>query len=230
MSDPKSSPPGNGALARLFDSWPAILTGVALLGLLIAYPPFRVVSRKVHEGNKSAAVSAAAAVFDTVAFAEKFWTEKLLPAAEHAPEAGPVLALLKADPAAAARQYGRKVGLGNAAYFFLRGSGRVTAVERSRVIVDVGGVSVAVRTGPVFGNILRDGSGLLEINQVPGITEFNAVAAELNGFVERSVQPSIKDVAVGATLRFAGGAEAPESLSASGPLLTIIPVLAEVVP
>jgi hypothetical protein len=48
--------------------------------------------------------------------------------------------------------------------------------------------------------------------------------------VEARVQPPLKTVAVGATITFAGCAEAPESLPPAGPLLTFIPVTAEVTP
>jgi hypothetical protein len=77
---------------------------------------------------------------------------------------------------------------------------------------------------------VRDGCGLLDVNQVPGLAEFNALSAELNRLVEARVQPPLKTVAVGATITFAGCAEAPESLPAAGPLLTFIPVTAEVTP
>jgi predicted lipoprotein len=108
----------------------------------------------------------------------------------------------------------------------------VTAVERSRLLVEIGGAVIAIRTGPVFGNVIRDGCGLLEINQAPGLAEFNALSAELNRLVEQRVQPPLRTgVAVGATVAFAGCAEAPEALPAAGnPLLTFVPLHAEVTP
>jgi len=72
-------------------------------------------------------------------------------------------------------------------------------------------------------------AGLLDVNQVPGLTEFNALSAELNRLVEERVQPVLKTgVTVGFTVTFAGCAEAPETLPSGGPLLTIIPISAEV--
>lgn len=197
--------------------------------LFVLYPPFQVVSKRAAA---SAATAVSATAFDPAAFAAEFWIAKLLPAAARAPELAPVLADLRRDPAAARQKHGRRVGLGNAAYYFARGTGRVTAVERSRLLVEIDGAVVAVRTGPVFGNVVRDGCGLLEVNQVPGLAEFNALSAELNRFVEQQVQPALKTgVAVGATLAFAGCAEAPETLPAAGaPLLTFIPLQAEVKP
>jgi predicted lipoprotein len=173
---------------------------------------------------------AAVVAFDAVAFAEKFWRDQLAAAAARAPGASTLLADLRRDPAAAAKIHSHRVGLGNAAFYFGRGTGRVTAVERNRLLIELDGAVVALRAGPVFGNVVRDGCGLLDVNKVPGLAEFNALSAELNRLVEARVQPPLKTVAVGATITFAGCAEAPESLPAAGPLLTFIPVTVEVTP
>ncbi|ATC63966.1 hypothetical protein CMV30_08390 [Nibricoccus aquaticus] len=228
MSAPASSSDHPATARRIAFPWPVWAGAAIFVALLILYPPFRIVSKNAH--SIASAAGAAGTVFEPKAFTEKFWNEKLQPAAAKAPEAAPVLSALHNDTAAALKAHARRVGLGNAAYVFLRGSGRVTAVERSRLLIDVDGVIVALRTGPVFGNIVRDGSGLIDVNDVPGLTEFNALSAELNRLVEERVQPALKSVTVGATIRFVGCAEAPESLPANGPLLTFIPVSAEVMP
>ncbi len=231
MSAPSSSV---STPARAPRPWAAFALAALGLGLLGVYPPFRVVSKRAAGGSRDpagATVSTApAAMFAPAAFAETLWTTQLLPAAERAPDVGPILDALRRNPAAALQTHARRVGLGNAAYYFARGTGRITAVERGRVLVELGGATVAVRTGPVFGNALRDGCGLLDVNQVPGLAEFNALSAELNRLVEQRVQPGLQAATVGATLAFAGAAEAPEALPASGPVLTFIPVRAEVKP
>jgi predicted lipoprotein len=124
------------------------------------------------------------------------------------------------------------VGMG-AAYYFVRGSGKVIARDRNTIRIALDGPNpaiVALRIGPIFGNAVRDGSGLLDVNQVPGLHEFNALAAELNKLVESQVLTGLREGAdVGAVVTFAGCAEAPESAAPPDqPLLTIIPVMAEV--
>ena len=213
---------------RRLPPWPVLVAGLAVAGLLVAFPPIRLGSKQAVAATSAAA---AAGAFDAVAFGAEFWRDRLLPAAAAAPAAGPLLADLRRDPAAAARTHGRQVGLGQAAYYFVRGTGRVTAVERSRLLVEIDGATIALRTGPVFGNAVRDGTGLLEVNQAPGLAEFNALSAEINRLIEEHVQPALRaGVAVGASVTFAGCAEAPETLPVSGPLLTFIPVSAEVLP
>lgn len=228
--------------------WAALVLGGLVVGLFALYPPFRVVRKDGSAatatpgpgrpaagaasvaGAKGATSGQGAVAFSAPAFVEEFWPTQLVPAAQQAPELAPVLEALRRDPAAAAAQHARRVGLGNNAYLFARGAGRVTAVERSRVLVEVAGVTVALRTGPVFGNTLRDGCGLLDVNRAPGLAEFNALAAELNLLVEARVQPALRGVAVGAVVAFAGAADWPEAVPAEGPWLTFIPVRAEVQP
>lgn len=230
---PWNNPPGMSAAPasapRRLSPWPVLVGVAAVLGLLIAYPPFRLTSRQAAAAG---AATAAAVAFDPAAFVAEFWVARLQPAAAAAPALVPLLVDLRRDPAATLQKHGHRVGLGNAAYYFARGTGRVTAIERSRLLIEIDGAIVAVRTGPVFGNVIRDGCGLLEVNQVPGLAEFNALSAELNRRVEAQVQPAIKtSVVVGATLVFAGCAEAPETLPAAGaPLLTFIPLQAELKP
>ena len=228
MPDTASSSDHPAVSPRFSVPWPAWVAALVFVALLIVYPPFRIVSKNAL--SIQVANGAAATAFEPKAFAAKFWNETLLPAASHAPEATSVLSALRKDTTAALKTHARRVGLGNASYVFLRGSGRVTAVERSRVLIDVDDGIIALRTGPIFGNIVRDGCGLIDVNDVPGLTEFNALSAELNRLVEEHVQPAFKSVAVGATIHFAGCAEAPESFPASGPALTFIPVYAEVTP
>lgn len=213
--------------------WRWLALALVAIVLLAVYPPFRVVRLGPDGKPVATGTNAATEVFDPVAFTAAFWTERLQPAATQAPALAPLVQAVRADATAAATAHGRKVGEGTTWYFVARGSGRVTAVEKSRLLVEVDGAQgaiVALRTGPVFGNVVRDGCGLLELNSVPGLAEFNAVSAEINRLVEERVQPALKNgVAVGARVTFAGCAEAPESAPSSGPLLVFVPVWAEVI-
>ncbi|MBL9212777.1 MAG: DUF2291 family protein, partial [Opitutaceae bacterium] len=132
MSAPSSSV---STPARAPRPWAAFALAALGLGLLVVYPPFRVVSKRAAGGSGSpagATASTAPAAFAPAAFAETFWTTQLLPAAERAPDLGPILDALRRDPTAALQTHARRVGLGSAAYYFARGTGRITAVERSR--------------------------------------------------------------------------------------------------
>jgi len=167
---------------------------------------------------------------DVETVAEKFWSEQL-PAA-HAADVATVVATLQKDPQAAIKTYAHTVGLGGTAYFFISGEGRVVSRERDSVRLAVGSGAdapvVDLQIGDIFGNTVRDATGLLDVNQFSSLEDFNTLAGALNQRVESRVLPVLRDRAqIGALVTFTGCAEAEEP-APGGPLLTIIPVRAEV--
>lgn len=184
--------------------------------------------------NPPAAAPAAGAstVFDPAAAAARIWRTDLPAAARRAVDLNSLVPALRENPETAKTKFAKSAGLGTA-YYFVRGAGTVVARERNilRLALDgAGPETIALRLGPIFGNTVRDGCGLLDVNAFPGLQEFNALSAELNTLVEKNVLPNLRDQAVpGARVFFAGCAEAPESAPAPGePLLTAVPLQAEI--
>jgi predicted lipoprotein len=207
---------------------PAVLGG-AFAVLFVFYPPFRVVPLNAPSST------AKAVAFDATAYAATFWNDQLQPAAlTEGTDLATLVRDLRADPDAARTAHARTVGIGGRAYYVARGSGRIVGRERSALLVEpegAPGMRVALRTGPVFGNTVRDASGLLEVNEFPGLTEFNALAAALNSLVEERVLPALAaDLPEGATIAFTGAVEVPGSLPTdpAAPLLAFTPLRAEV--
>ena len=178
----------------------------------------------------AAATLTAPAAFDPVAAAAKIWITDLPAAIPRAVELKLLVGAVRENAGTAKAKFAKAAGLG-AVYYFVRGSGKIVERERNylRVAVDgAGNEIVALRIGPVFGNTVRDGCGILDVNSFPGLQEFNDLSAALNALVEKSVQPALREKAtVGMIVGFAGCAEAPESAADAGePLLTIVPVQA----
>ena len=167
------------------------------------------------------------------AIADKFWRERLQPSAARTPDAATVLAAVRADFQGGLDRYAHKVGLGGLAYLYVSGEGRVVRKDASQILVALGSGEpgqpvVALQTGPVFGNAVRDGTGLLSVNDFPSLDEYNALAADLDGLVGARVLPTLRQHAhLGARVAFAGCAEVPEEMSAKAPL-AIVPVRAEI--
>lgn len=207
----------------------AVLGGVVIFGWTL--PLFHMVSLKPPTSN-APSLSAGSASFDAKALAAKLWKTDLPAATRHAVELSALVGLLKENPEAAKTKFAKSAGLGTA-YYFVRGGGKVIAHERNhlRIALDAADADiVALRIGAIFGNSVRDGCGVLDVNSFPGLQEFNELSAELNALVEKNVLPALRDKAIiGATVVFAGCAETPESAAdADEPLLTIVPVQAEV--
>jgi predicted lipoprotein len=207
--------------------------GIAVL-VFAVFPPVRF-HRYRPGGPAAAGGSAGTGTIRPEAAAARFWDERLRPAAQSAADAGAVVAALRADPAAARKQYGRTPALGGPTYFFVAGNGRVVSKGKGEVGLGLDGGAVAdakadvvIETGPLFGNAVRDGTGLLNAGDYPNSGDFNALSAELNKLVKARVLPAVRDRAeVGSRVRFAGVAEVAADATDALPL-RLVPVLAEV--
>jgi predicted lipoprotein len=192
-----------------------------------AFPLFHVVPLdKARESKEQAN-------FNAAEFAGKFWDEQLKPAQPRAPDARTVLDAIDGDFQAAREKYGRTVGISNSYYVFVRGTGRV-------VNVDSKGVGLAIRDGSdspdvvlpigmVFGNTVRDATGLLDMDKFANSQHFNDLSTELNRIVETRVLPRLRDQAeVERKVRFVGCAEVSRDARQRKPL-KVVPVSVEII-
>ena len=202
------------------------LVGLVLLaGLLWRFPLFHAVPLKIAAEQK------AAAVFNPVQFAETFWSAQLLPAIAKSVKAETLLPAIQSDAAAAKKQFSRSIGAAENYFYFLAGSGKVIAVSDDEISLNLTGgtnVEVALQTGLVFGNTLRDGTGLLNSSDYSNSQDFNDISAALNHIVETRVQPKLREQAkVGAKISFVGCAEVADEATDLKPL-KLIPIQTEV--
>jgi predicted lipoprotein len=211
---------------REWRRWITGTTAVAGTAVLLYFVPlFHVVPRD------QAGQRAAAAAYDPVAFVDRFWTEQLISGAARAVDAAELVAAVQRDRQLARETHGRRVGLGGAYYYLVAGSGRVVAVDNSSVGLalcdDQQQVQVLLEAGPIFGNAVRDGTGLLDVNDFANSQDFNALSAEINRRIEQQVLPALRTgAAVGATVRFVGCAEILDEDIDLSPL-RIVPFLVE---
>lgn len=204
---------------------PALVVLAALAGLCWVFPPFHVRSlREVREAQANKQ-------FNAADFAAKFWTEKLRPAAEHAADAATVLDRIHSDPKSVREQYGRTVGVSSSYYLFLRGEGLVVSADDDSIGLslkpDSDEAQIIIELGFVFGNAVRDATGLIRASSYPNAQEFNDISAVLNGIVETNVLPELQKVAkVGSRIQFVGCAEVGDEELDLTPL-KLVPIEAE---
>jgi predicted lipoprotein len=150
--------------------------------------------------------------FDPADFVDRFWTERLVPATDRAVNATELVEAIERDADSARQRYGRTVGLSSVYYYFVFGTGRVVCIEEAYVGLslrdDQDEVEVLLARGNIFGNAVRDGTGLLDVNDFSNSQDFNALSSGINRRIEERVLPALrKNAAVGDTIRFAGCAE-----------------------
>ncbi|HSY17731.1 MAG TPA: DUF2291 family protein [Candidatus Acidoferrales bacterium] len=199
---------------------------VAFTILCWLFPLFHVVPLKTATAEK------AAATFNATQFAETFWTNQLLAASGKTVKAEVLVPAIQAGPAAAKKNFSRSVGLSEGYFYFVSGRGRVLAVSEDEITLAVTGggtnAEVTLQAGLVFGNALRDGTGLLNASDYPDSQDFNDIAAALNHIVETRVLPKLHEQAkVGVIISFTGCAEVDDESMDLKPL-KVIPIQAEV--
>lgn len=195
---------------------------IALGVLVYAVPLFHVVPLK------AARQQTAEAGFDARTYVDTFWSGPLHQAAAQAVDASELLGALRADPAAAAQRLGHRLGLSGSASYFVAGHGHITAVTADAVSIALqadGPAVIVIELGPIFGNAVRDGCGLLDVSAFPNAQDFNALSTEINRRVEEQVFPLLTArAAVGTEIRFVGGVEVADADGAPA-TLNVVPVV-----
>jgi predicted lipoprotein len=200
-------------------AWPW-LAGAAVVGWLIwKFPPFHVIPLETGRQRQTTGR------FDAEAFVERFWNEQLLPSESRALEVTVLLAGLRDHPGETMRRHGHRLGVSLTTGFLVRGRGVVVEAtgEAVGLALEPGGpVAVVIELGPVFGNTLRDGCGLLDVNEFPDSRDFNAISAALNRRVEERVLPGLRArAAPGTVVEFAGCVDITDPVRDTAPLRVV---------
>ncbi len=203
-----------------------VVTLLIFAGLCWRFPLFRAVPLAQAVKEK------AAAAFNPTQFAEQFWSERLFKSFDQAVKADVLLPAIHADAAAAKKQFSRSVGVSESYTYFISGTGHVLAVSADEISLAVTegatNAEVSLQIGLLFSNAVRDGTGLLNVNDYPNSQDFNAISEALNHLVETRVQPKLRErVKVGAAILFAGCAEVSDESTDLKPL-KVIPIQADV--
>lgn len=200
-------------------------TAVLVLVVLIRFPLFHIVPLKTVSAENLAQT------FNATAFAEKFWKEKLIPAAGKATEAGILLGAIQNNPASAKTKYSHSLGLSDSYIYFLCGTGTVVSVADDTIAIAISAgitnAEIVLQIGPVFGNTVRDGCGLLNASDYPNSQDFNDISAAVNHIIEARVLPKLQTAKPGGKVSFAGCAEVDDESTDLKPL-KVIPVQADV--
>jgi len=150
--------------------------------------------------------------FNAPQYAAAFWNNKLIPNLDKAIDLTKLKTMLSSDPAKTFDVYSHALGIGNLRYFLISGKGRIESVNENDVTVmlqaDSSKKAVTLATEYIFGNAVRDASGLININEFTNTMDFNNVSAEINKIIREKVLPSFKQsVKKGDVVEFTGAIE-----------------------
>jgi len=199
-----------------------LIAVVIVASICWLFPLFHVVTMKMATAEK------VAATFNATEFAETFWTNQLLVSLDKTVKAETLLSAIQSDATAAKKKFSKNVGWSENYFYFLHGEGKIISVSDEEISLTVTenstNAEIVLETGLVFGNALRDGTGLLNASDYPNSQDFNDISAALNHIVETRVLPKLREQAkVGAKISFAGCAEVDDESTDLKPL-KIIPI------
>lgn len=197
----------------------SLLWLVPVAALLAIFPPVRIrvveparVAQRDHGSPQS--------------FAAKFWQQSLPKALPSAVDATELWRAVDTDPASAAKRFGHQVGIGARPVYLVSGRATVDKIDERGVWLELGDSprgDTLLLTGPIFGNQLRDATGLIAIQDFSSF-DFNAISTALNALVEQRVLPELrKRAAVGSHVSFVGAGEFDDA-SGERLILKIVPV------
>jgi predicted lipoprotein len=207
-----------------------LATAIAFLivaaGVFWLFPLFHIVrTNELSSTRKEAA-------FNAAEFAQEFWSERLMPWVDESGDTTSSLFFVQVrkDPEAARERFGRQVGVSRARLFVLSGKGTIMSRDTKGILVRLGdkegNTDVVLHTGLVFGNTVRDASGLLNAGDFANSQHFNEVSTELNRLVETRVISKLKEQAApGRAIEFVGCAQLSDD---DKPPVRIIPLRIEI--
>lgn len=136
-----------------------------------------------------------------------------------------LLASVQSNPDSAFKTYGNRLGIGNSAYFMVRSEGKVLEKQESgiKMLADDNTV-LNVDTKYIFGNAIRDASGMVKLTDFKTNTDFNKVSEALNTLIRETAIPNhLKDITVGDKINVTGAIKLSKTLDKST-ALSILPV------
>lgn len=196
---------------------------IAIVGIVIySSVYFRPLDQKLAEGKEI--------TFDAKSFVNGIWENELFAAYDSAPDLSDILDQLKSDPELTFELESKSLGIGNIGYFKVKGEGMVLSVNENNVMLLVGDQTIELETEFIFGNAVRDASGLIQVNDYDKTSDFNLISETINDKIRSEVIPGFRaKVKKGNSVRFQGAIELNKAhLDLNQP--EVIPVSIQITP
>ena len=168
--------------------------------LVVLYFSFDIRKLDVYKSENSGLA------FDAILYANDVWDNKLPEVAGQALEMTYLFDLLKSAPESVFAEYGKKLGISKTWYFFAKGEGEIDSTGDETIWVKISDDrQIQLATAFIFGNAVREGSGVVNIDDFINMTDFNNVSVALNKKVKDEIIPVlIKNSGTGRRLKFSG--------------------------
>lgn len=157
--------------------------------VLVAYKSVYVEKLSVHNGKTRQK-------FDPVSFSKKLWLEQLPAKMDSAVALTNLIGAVAKEKEIALQEYTRALAIGNYRYALVKADLQVVTVKDDEVLATVlagdSTIQVKLATEFIYGNAVRDASGLIRVEDFPNTSDLNGISEELNRIVRTDVIPSVK--------------------------------------
>jgi predicted lipoprotein len=134
--------------------------------------------------------------FDPAAFGKKLWEEQLPAKMDSAVSLTFLIDATGKNKEAAFEQYTNSLAIGNYRYALVKAEALVEEVKEDEVLATVSQgdtvLHIKLATEFIYGNAVRDASGLVEVKDFPNTTDLNGISEELNRIVRTKIIPAVK--------------------------------------
>lgn len=136
--------------------------------------------------------------FDAVAFSKKLWEEQLPARLDSAIELIQFIKAVQVNPDEAFSKHTNALGIGNYRYALVVLNGEVSEIREDELLVTFfhpqadSFVHVRLATEFIYGNAIRDASGLVDVKDFPNTMDLNNISEGLNKIVRTTVLPDFK--------------------------------------
>ena len=130
--------------------------------------------------------------FDAKSFVDGIWKNELLNVYDTAIDITTLLEQLHENPEQTFAREAQALGIGNIGFFKVKGEGTVSGVNENNVLVRVGDQIVEIEMEFIFGNAVRDASGLIKANDYDKTADFNSISESINERIRNDVVPEFR--------------------------------------
>lgn len=134
--------------------------------------------------------------FDAGSFTKKLWDEKLPARLDSAVDLAALITAIEAQPQDALNKYTNALAIGNYRYAMVKTAGEVVELNEDDLLLQLpfsdSLLKVRIATEFIYGNAVRDASGLVEVRSFPNTTDLSGISEELNRTVKKTVLAPFK--------------------------------------
>lgn len=185
-----------------------VIKYIVAIGLLTFLGFKSVYFRKLSDMRGDTTVN----TFDAGAFSRDLLRDKLPAAIDSAVGLGSLISQLQTDPEQAFNRHARALAIGNVGYFLVTGEGTIRSHNDTGLTIvlkdNASKSTVKIATEFIYGNAIRDASGLVRLSDFNNTADLNSISEQINSIIRKEVLPPVVTRATdGVVVRFDGAIE-----------------------